>query len=68
MFSLFHLSRHNSMPPAFGTGFLTGGLFCLFFGIAIFAEPDLVAYFIASFLSVTGVALLLTWWRLRGGR
>jgi uncharacterized membrane protein HdeD (DUF308 family) len=48
-----------------GSSLLTTGLLSLAFGLAIIAAPQLLAYIVASFFIVTGVSLLLTWWRLR---
>lgn len=47
------------------SGLLSTGLLSLFFGLAIIAAPELLAYIVASFFVVMGVSLLLTWWNLR---
>lgn len=72
MKSFFSLgtSAFGRKPPTYNTGGMGFGLFlngllCLFFGLAIFAEPDLVAYFVAAFLVVTGVSLLAAWWKMK---
>ncbi len=37
---------------------------CIVFGLAIIEAPELLAYIVASFFILTGVSLLLTWWKL----
>jgi len=58
---------HSSVPPRgpFGSSFLANGILCLLFGLAILANPDLIAYIVAAFLIVIGCSMILTWWRLR---
>ena len=48
-----------------GNGLLFNGLLCVFFGIAILAAPELLAYFVATILLVIGASLLSTWWKVR---
>lgn len=55
----------KSGPSPFGKTFLTGGLLCTLFGIAILIQPDLIAYLVATFFLVIGLSLLGTWWKMR---
>ncbi|MCA9370662.1 MAG: hypothetical protein KC680_01730 [Candidatus Peregrinibacteria bacterium] len=64
MFHLFHFG-HQPKAPQFGHGFLFNGLLCVFFGLAILAAPELLAYFVATVLLLIGASLLTTWWRIR---
>jgi hypothetical protein len=63
----FFLQRHGSIPPRspFGSSFLVNGVLFLLFGLLILAEPDLIAYIIATLLIFTGASMMITWWRLR---
>jgi len=69
MFNLFRYGIHFGPQPRpvqqFGTGLLINGLLCVLFGLAIIANPDLVAYFVAFALLFVGVSLLTAWWRTR---
>lgn len=65
MFHLFHVGHKPGPMPAFGNGLLFNGLLCVFFGIAILAAPELLAYFVAVILLVIGTSLLSAWWRVR---
>lgn len=47
------------------SGMLSLGLLMLFFGILVFIAPELINYLIASFFTVTGISLIIAWWRLR---
>lgn len=60
MLTLFH-SNH----PQFGGTLLFVGLLCVFFGLAILAAPDLLAYFVATILLIIGASLLSAWWKIR---
>ncbi len=65
---LFFLHRRSSYPGApssGGSSLLGSSLLCLLFGLAILAAPDLLAYFIASFLILIGLMLFGMWWRIR---
>lgn len=63
MFHLFHFGHKQT--PSFGTGFLFNGLLCVFFGLAILAAPELLAYFVATILLIIGTSMLTTWWKIR---
>lgn len=65
MLHLFH-SRGTAFPM--GGGFLFNGLLCVFFGLAILAAPELLAYFVATMLLFFGATLLTAWWKVRNGR
>ncbi len=60
---MFQFGGHR--PPQFGNGFLFNGLLFTFFGFAILAAPELLAYFVATILLVIGVSMLTSWWKLR---
>ncbi len=64
MFHLFHLGGHQK-PPTFGKAFLFNGLLCVFFGLAILAAPELLAYFVATILLIIGVSMLSTWYKIK---
>lgn len=68
-FVVLHLFRINQpygrSPMPFGSSMLMLGLLCVIFGLAIIAAPELLAYFVASFLIVVGVSFLGVWWRMR---
>ncbi|MBM3231293.1 hypothetical protein FJZ28_03110 [Candidatus Peregrinibacteria bacterium] len=66
MFPLFHFSRNPSSP--FGGGLLFNGLLCVFFGLAILAAPELLAYFVATVLLFFGATMLTMWWKVRNMR
>ena len=51
--------------PAVGSSLLGAGLLCILFGLAIIAAPELLAYFVASFLLLIGCTLVGIWWRMR---
>jgi|TARA_B100002003_G_C14018155_1_gene491091 hypothetical protein len=51
-----------------GSGLLFNGLLCVLFSIAIFTNPDLLAFLAATFLMIIGVSLLTTWWKVRHWR
>jgi len=63
---MFHLffQKHDQMP-SFGGGLLFNGLLCVFFGLAVLAAPELLAYFIATLLIVLGASMLTTWWKIQ---
>ena len=61
---MLHLFQHNS-PRQFGGGLLFNGLLCVFFGLAILAAPDLLAFFVAAILIIIGVSILSAWWKVR---
>lgn len=65
MLHLFH-ARNGSFPT--GGGLLFNGLLCVFFGLAILAAPELLAYFVATVLLFFGVTLLTAWWNVRNRR
>lgn len=65
MFFFQHRRPSYSPTPVFGSSLLTFGLFCLLFGLAILAAPELLAYLVAGFLILIGVTLLSLWWKLR---
>ncbi|PIR48130.1 hypothetical protein COU80_06185 [Candidatus Peregrinibacteria bacterium CG10_big_fil_rev_8_21_14_0_10_55_24] len=69
MFNLFrygiHFGPQQQPRPQFSTGLLLNGLLCVLFGLAIIANPDLVAYFVAFALLFLGASLLTAWWRTR---
>ncbi|MDP7069654.1 MAG: hypothetical protein QF815_03930 [Candidatus Peribacteraceae bacterium] len=67
MFHLFNFG-HSPRPSMFGNGFLFNGLLCVFFGLAILAAPELLAFFVATILLVIGASLLTTWWKIRNMR
>jgi hypothetical protein len=48
-----------------GSGLLFNAIICILFSLAVFANPDLLAFLVASFLMVIGLSLLYTWWRLQ---
>lgn len=48
-----------------GSGLLFNGLLCVLFSLAIFANPDLLAFLVAVLLMIIGVSLLSTWWKVR---
>lgn len=48
-----------------GSGLLFNGLICILFSIAIFLNPDLLAFLVATFLMIIGISLLTTWWKMR---
>lgn len=58
-------SYGGSVMPSAGSSFLGTALLCLLFGLAIIAAPELLAYFVASFLILIGLILLGIWWRIR---
>lgn len=64
---MFHLFQFGQKPPSyqFGNGFLFNGLLCVFFGLAILAAPELLAYFVATVLLIIGASLLTTWWKIK---
>lgn len=66
MFHLFHSGQPRQ--PMFGNAFLFNGLLCVFFGLAILAAPELLAYFVATILLIIGTSLLTTWWKIRNLR
>lgn len=63
MLHLFHFG--GSRPPQFGNALLFNGLLCVFFGLAILAAPELLAYFVATILLIIGTSLLTSWWKMR---
>ena len=67
MFHFFQHSRYVSANQArsAGGGFLFNGLICVLFSLAIFTNPDLLAFLVAAFLLIVGVSLLTTWWKIR---
>ena len=65
MFHLFNFGPNHRSP--FGGGLLFNGLLCVFFGLAILAAPDLLAYFVAVLLLIFGASLLSAWWNIRKG-
>ena len=54
--------------PQFGNALLFNGLLCVFFGLAILAAPELLAYFVATILLIIGTSILPTWWKVRNMR
>lgn len=63
-FRNFHyISRGHAR--AAGSGLLFNGLLCVLFSLAIFTNPDLLAFLVAVFLMIVGVSLLSTWWKVR---
>jgi len=40
----------------------------VFFGLAILAAPELLAYFVATILLIIGTSILTTWWKVRNMR
>ena len=66
MLHLFHFG--NGRPPRFGGSLLFNGLLCVFFGIAILAAPNLLAYFVATMLLIMGTSLLTAWWKIKNMR
>ncbi len=67
MLHLFHFGNGPRVPQ-FGNGLLFNGLLCVFFGLAILAAPDLLAYFVATILLIIGTSILTTWWKIRNMR
>lgn len=63
MLHMFHIGQNKQ--PNFGSGFLFNGLLCVFFGLAILAAPELLAYFVATILLIIGASMLTTWWKIR---
>ena len=63
MLHLFHFG--NGRPPRFGGSLLFNGLLCVFFGLAILAAPELLAYFVATLLIIMGTSMLIAGWKLR---
>ena len=70
MFRIFTVGHQR--PPygrpyggSMGSGLLLSGILCVLFGLAIIADPALLAYIVATFFIVTGVSLLTAWWKLR---
>lgn len=65
MFFLHRRSPYGgSSIPGIGSSLLGSGLLCLLFGVAIIAAPELLAYFVASFLILIGLTLVSVWWRM----
>lgn len=64
MMHLFQFGHHNQRP-VFGNGLLFNGLLCVFFGIAILAAPELLAFFVATILLIIGASFLTAWWKVR---
>ena len=68
---MFHLFRNSisyvsqQQARSAGSGLLFNGLICVLFSLAIFANPDLLAFLVAVFLMIIGVSLLTTWWKMR---
>ena len=60
MLTLFHSNK-----PQFGGTLLFVGLLCVFFGLAILAAPELLAYFVASILLIIGASSISAWWKLQ---
>lgn len=67
MLFMFQHRRPPYLPGGspFGSSLLCSSLFCLLFGLAILAAPDLLAHLVAGFLLLLGLTLFLLWWRLR---
>lgn len=68
MFNFFHRNfRYITTNQAHtaGSGLLFNAIICILFSLAIFANPDLLAFLVATFLMIVGVSLLFTWWKLR---
>ena len=63
--SLFRFHRAPQRAPLLGTGLIFNGLLCFFFGLAILAAPDLLAFLVATFLILIGATLLITGWKIR---
>lgn len=55
---------YEKRPSMVRSSLLLLGVVCVLFGIAIIEAPELLAYIVATFFIVTGVSLLLTWWKL----
>lgn len=51
-----------------GNVLLFNGLLCVFFGLAILAAPELLAFFVATILIFIGVSILTMWWKVRNMR
>ncbi len=64
MLRLFPLGS-SPRSPLFGNALLFNGMLCVFFGLAILAAPDLLAYFVAAILLIIGTSLLTAWWKVR---
>lgn len=62
---MFHLFHSGPRPPQFSQGFLIHGFLFTFFGLAILAAPELLAYFVATILLIVGISMLSTWWKMR---
>ncbi|PIR49470.1 hypothetical protein COU79_04725 [Candidatus Peregrinibacteria bacterium CG10_big_fil_rev_8_21_14_0_10_54_7] len=68
---MFHLFRRSiayvsqQQARSAGSGLLFNGLLCVLFSVAIFTNPDLLAFLVATFLLIIGVSLLTTWWKMR---
>jgi len=67
---LFSSNRRNKYEVSrsgrpFGSSLLFTGLLSVFFGLAVIARPELLAYIVASFFIITGLSLLSVWWSLR---
>ena len=68
---MFHLFRRSiayvsqQQAHSAGSGLLFNGLLCILFSVAIFTNPDLLAFLVATFLLIIGVSLLTTWWKMR---
>lgn len=61
--SLGYVSQQQARTA--GSGLLFNGLLCVLFSVAIFTNPDLLAFLVATFLMIIGVSLLTTWWKVR---
>jgi len=55
---------YEKRPSGIRSWLLLLGIICVLFGLAIIEAPELLAYIVATFFIMTGVSLLLTWWKL----
>lgn len=69
---MFFFLRSSTGTKGIGTGLRNGllfnGLLCVFFGLAILAAPELLAYLVALLLIIVGVSLLTAWWKATHGK
>lgn len=69
---MFHFFRRNfqyvttNQARMAGSGLLFNAIICILFSVAIFTNPDLLAFLVASFLLVIGASMLFAWWKMQG--
>ncbi len=63
-FLMRHRQPYEKGPRGMRSWLLFLSIICIVFGLAIIEAPELLAYIVATFFIMTGISLLLTWWKL----